>query len=118
MRTTGVLPEALAASISRLSRSEVDAMTNSPSVGCIARGAPEGAEGLTDDVDGRLDGRGRGRRRPESGKYASSSVRRGNASRRASPRAAGDRKSTRLNSSHANISYAVFCFKKKKKKKP
>src|SRR3712207_7803143 len=27
-----------------------------------------------------------------------------------------DRKSTRLNSSHANISYAVFCLKKKKKK--
>src|SRR3712207_7950860 len=27
---------------------------------------------------------------------------------------AGDRKSTRLNSSHANISYAVFCLKKKK----
>src|SRR3712207_7735488 len=30
--------------------------------------------------------------------------------RRARP---GDRKSTRLNSSHANISYAVFCLKKK-----
>src|SRR3712207_7439217 len=34
------------------------------------------------------------------------------------PRLAGneviDRKSTRLNSSHANISYAVFCLKKKK----
>src|SRR3712207_6102474 len=29
---------------------------------------------------------------------------------------AGDRKSTRLNSSHANISYAVFCLKKKKTK--
>src|SRR3712207_6866374 len=28
-----------------------------------------------------------------------------------------DRKSTRLNFSHANISYAVFCLKKKKKKK-
>src|SRR3712207_9068326 len=28
-----------------------------------------------------------------------------------------DRKSTRLNSSHANISYAVFCLKKKKKHK-
>src|SRR5947209_12307408 len=28
---------------------------------------------------------------------------------------AEDRKSTRLNSSHANISYAVFCLKKKKK---
>src|SRR3712207_6909713 len=27
-----------------------------------------------------------------------------------------DRKSTRLNSSHANISYAVFCLKKKKQK--
>src|SRR5438876_7329448 len=29
----------------------------------------------------------------------------------------GDRKSTRLNSSHPSISYAVFCLKKKKKKK-
>src|SRR5258707_11852750 len=29
-------------------------------------------------------------------------------------KAQGDRKSTRLNSSHANISYAVFCLKKKK----
>src|SRR3712207_7899853 len=33
---------------------------------------------------------------------------------RASP--TRDRKSTRLNSSHANISYAVFCLKKKKNK--
>src|SRR5262245_65211715 len=31
-------------------------------------------------------------------------------------RTAGDRKSTRLNSSHLGISYAVFCLKKKKKK--
>src|SRR3712207_9431151 len=31
---------------------------------------------------------------------------------------AQDRKSTRLNSSHANISYAVFCLKKKKKTQP
>src|SRR5947209_12429439 len=30
---------------------------------------------------------------------------------------AQDRKSTRLNSSHANISYAVFCLKKKKKRR-
>src|SRR5688572_32735069 len=29
-----------------------------------------------------------------------------------------DRKSTRLNSSHSQISYAVFCLKKKKKKTP
>src|SRR5476651_2755206 len=35
--------------------------------------------------------------------------------RRAVRPAGGDRKSTRLNSSHANISYAVFCLKKKTK---
>src|SRR3712207_8620026 len=33
-------------------------------------------------------------------------------------RRGADRKSTRLNSSHANISYAVFCLKKKKKSIP
>src|SRR2546430_7980669 len=32
-----------------------------------------------------------------------------------SPTTASDRKSTRLNSSHSQISYAVFCLKKKKK---
>src|SRR3712207_7926138 len=32
------------------------------------------------------------------------------------PKGEIDRKSTRLNSSHANISYAVFCLKKKKRK--
>src|SRR3712207_7778841 len=32
--------------------------------------------------------------------------------------ATADRKSTRLNSSHANISYAVFCLKKKKTNQP
>src|SRR3712207_7259311 len=35
--------------------------------------------------------------------------------RLARERAGQDRKSTRLNSSHANISYAVFCLKKKKR---
>src|SRR2546430_12931840 len=34
---------------------------------------------------------------------------------RASLDKSGDRKSTRLNSSHSQISYAVFCLKKKKK---
>src|SRR6266480_2389064 len=42
--------------------------------------------------------------------------------RRAGParahRGARDRKSTRLNSSHMSISYAVFCLKKKKKQQP
>src|SRR5437899_8942494 len=49
----------------------------------------------------------------------------GNARRRALWRVAGigcnqgkDRKSTRLNSSHLGISYAVFCLKKKKKTTP
>ena len=36
--------------------------------------------------------------------------------RRVRARIIGDRKSTRLNSSHTDISYAVFCLKKKKKK--
>src|SRR3712207_7563981 len=36
----------------------------------------------------------------------------------AAPAPPADRKSTRLNSSHANISYAVFCLKKKKNKHP
>src|SRR3712207_8359141 len=36
------------------------------------------------------------------------------AQRRPRPDDRQDRKSTRLNSSHANISYAVFCLKKKK----
>src|SRR2546422_7659072 len=35
----------------------------------------------------------------------------------ASPNRLADRKSTRLNSSHGYISYAVFCLKKKKKEK-
>src|SRR3712207_8356430 len=37
---------------------------------------------------------------------------------RSSNERAEDRKSTRLNSSHANISYAVFCLKKKKIPRP
>src|SRR2546422_3230261 len=49
------------------------------------------------------DGRGRARRD------------KGDADRAAEDRR--DRKSTRLNSSHGYISYAVFCLKKKKKKK-
>src|SRR5690349_24191485 len=36
------------------------------------------------------------------------------AAARSSARSLGDRKSTRLNSSHVEISYAVFCLKKKK----
>src|SRR2546422_1969067 len=64
------------------------------------------------DVDGR-----RGRAAPQ--------VHRGEREVRAEPRHLGssasaarrDRKSTRLNSSHGYISYAVFCLKKKKKHK-
>src|SRR5437867_10694441 len=42
----------------------------------------------------------------------------GEAAVRSDRQVAGDRKSTRLNSSHRTISYAVFCLKKKKQKKP
>src|SRR5689334_25374406 len=54
--------------------------------------------------DRRRDGRARHRQR--------ASV----AESRCRCRARPDRKSTRLNSSHSSISYAVFCLKKKKKK--
>src|SRR2546427_13002987 len=48
------------------------------------------------------------RQEPERGAYHH---------REGGERGAGDRKSTRLNSSHSQISYAVFCLKKKKKNK-
>src|SRR6266496_3963357 len=51
-----------------------------------------------------------GRRRPGRGPGGRGRRRHQRGSR------AGDRKSTRLNSSHVEISYAVFCLKKKKKK--
>src|SRR5438445_9224798 len=54
-------------------------------------------------------GAGRGGRRD---RFAECQVQRGTDIRRIDP--VEDRKSTRLNSSHANISYAVFCLKKKK----
>src|SRR2546427_9039919 len=47
--------------------------------------------------------------RPDAARDAPAAPRRGAAS-------VPDRKSTRLNSSHSQISYAVFCLKKKKKK--
>src|SRR3712207_8184925 len=47
------------------------------------------------------------------GRVSDEMSRSGSAGSVASP--ARDRKSTRLNSSHANISYAVFCLKKKNK---
>src|SRR3712207_7970615 len=76
---------------------------------------------------------GRGRRRHQGAEGAGRPVRAGavlphgghhggERARVARPRAGAlrrrqDRKSTRLNSSHANISYAVFCLKKKKTNK-
>src|SRR3712207_9032951 len=64
-----------------------------------------GEEHAHDAARGRVPGRGAEGRRP--GGRPDVPVHRGGAPRR-------DRKSTRLNSSHANISYAVFCLKKKK----
>src|SRR2546430_6757442 len=65
------------------------------------------------DAEGTRDG---GRRGPPGG-----TGRGGGRAARGTYRAAAaakwqDRKSTRLNSSHSQISYAVFCLKKKKKK--
>src|SRR3712207_7943562 len=63
-----------------------------------------GGHGVRPDPRRRRDhaGGGRGNGRPGSGE------------RLAVVAARADRKSTRLNSSHANISYAVFCLKKNK----
>src|SRR5688572_31908264 len=52
--------------------------------------------------------------RPGRGRPAARGARRRSSSR--ARRSRRDRKSTRLNSSHSQISYAVFCLKKKKKK--
>src|SRR3712207_7809927 len=49
-----------------------------------------------------------------TGRRSGSGRIRGGGPCRRSGRAGSDRKSTRLNSSHAHISYAVFCLKKKK----
>src|SRR2546427_5404871 len=68
--------------------------------------------------------RSEGRRRPAGGRPARERQRRRvprarvggePAADRRSRLLRGDRKSTRLNSSHSQISYAVFCLKKKKK---
>src|SRR5256884_6164568 len=59
----------------------------------------------------RSHGRRGGRSGPDRGRGGGD----GRAARVSRP--GGDRKSTRLNSSHGYISYAVFCLKKKKKEK-
>src|SRR3712207_8130047 len=60
------------------------------------------------------DPRPRPSRHPDGGEHSDPRRARGGRGR-AGPEPGGgqDRKSTRLNSSHANISYAVFCLKKK-----
>src|SRR3712207_8156435 len=72
----------------------------------LFRSAPD-ANACAGTGIGRVDGPGAGRRR----RAFVRTTRAGDVSR--TQRAGVDRKSTRLNSSHANISYAVFCLKKK-----
>src|SRR5688572_31854677 len=67
-----------------------------------------------DDTGWRLD---RGRRARPRGAVRPR-VRAGRPERQQGGHRGRDRKSTRLNSSHSQISYAVFCLKKKKKKQP
>src|SRR5690349_23948299 len=68
------------------------------------------------DLDGLPVGRGRGAVL-EGGRGRAAAAGRLRRHRRRRPGRAQDRKSTRLNSSHVEISYAVFCLKKKKRKK-
>src|SRR5690606_24694784 len=60
--------------------------------------------------------RGRRRRATTPGGTSSGRAVRPGGARRRGRRRSGDRKSTRLNSSHVKISYAVFCLKKKNKR--
>src|SRR5690606_41368712 len=69
--------------------------------GGLGRAAPRGVE-----IDVRTDGAGRQERPAPQGDLARY------------VQQAGDRKSTRLNSSHVKSSYAVFCWKKKKSRIP
>src|SRR3712207_7582274 len=76
------------------------------------------AGGLVGGVGGVDGGRGVGRLQRVRGDLAGRSGRAGTGDEPGAPGPLGlaeDRKSTRLNSSHANISYAVFCLKKKKR---
>src|SRR5947209_14621273 len=64
-------------------------------------------------------GRRRGTRRGAQGQEAEEGgARMSTLQQGLTPKMKPDRKSTRLNSSHANISYAVFCLKKKKTSRP
>src|SRR3712207_8871766 len=75
----------------------------------LFRSAGEGG-----DHDERVGGHAGRDRRPRATRAGRRPRRpRGTPGRGAAPHAERDRKSTRLNSSHANISYAVFCLKKK-----
>src|SRR3712207_7625343 len=74
-------------------------------------GAPAGVRGRDEPADPAPDG-GLGR---VGTCWSSASISSGFRRRTWSERRPSDRKSTRLNSSHANISYAVFCLKKKTK---
>src|SRR5207249_5726155 len=77
-------------------------------------GLRRGAEGRRGAVGVREEAAGRGDRRADADRAREHRLRRGVSGRvGADP---GDRKSTRLNSSHVSISYAVFCLKKKNKR--
>src|SRR2546426_4895498 len=62
------------------------------------------------------DGSRQGRERPAAARLRATHGAGGDHPPRGPTRLEQDRKSTRLNSSHLVISYAVFCLKKKKKK--
>src|SRR3712207_8214818 len=77
------------------------------SAGPAPRAATFGGLAGPPSTDARIDALAHAlRRRPDASRYAALGA--------AYLQKARDRKSTRLNSSHANISYAVFCLKKKK----
>src|SRR5258707_1350957 len=79
----------------------------------VERSAPGGQAGMSSRIENYL-GFPSGLTGADLARRAFTQAKRFGAEILSPQEAVGDRKSTRLNSSHANISYAVFCLKKKK----
>src|SRR5205814_10493877 len=77
----------------------------------VGGGAGGGAARLGDDAGGDRAAHSRGARGHGDGRRGAQGRHAGPARQAAAVRAPRDRKSTRLNSSHLGISYAVFCLK-------
>src|SRR3712207_2697111 len=94
---------------------DIDIAWSLPAIARLVQPTPQGPRADGDALRGQVVRQQR--HRPARGLVAAAARVAGQGRRQPPPREGvmKDRKSTRLNSSHANISYAVFCLKKKNK---